>query len=143
MNGKHCKGQGWEGSAWGSYPGLSQHAFACLLENNTLRKASKEVHILLVTSEKTCTSLLRNVPSLHTACCFRHLASPHRCKFIYPFILPLSPSSLSLSPPHKITLVSTNLEAEPSPVIAYLMLLSIFRQKNISGHKVLCLFPEA
>lgn len=42
-----------------------------------------------------------------------------------------------------VSLVSTNLEAEPNPVIAYLMLLSIFRQKNILGHKVLCLFPEA
>lgn len=102
--GKHCKGQGWEGRAWGRYPGLSWHAFACLSSpfgKQQLKKIKqrgsrsfsdlwKHLHI----SAQKC------VPSLHTAFCFKHLASPHSCKFIYPFILPLSPSSsLSFSPP--------------------------------------------
>lgn len=57
---KHCKGQGWEGRAWGNYLGLHGMHLP-IMENNTLRKASKEVRFLLVTSENPCTSLLRNV----------------------------------------------------------------------------------
>lgn len=62
--GKHCRGQGWEGRAWENCPRVSWHAFAVHhlhLGNNNWRKASEEVHIILVTSEKTCTSLLGNV----------------------------------------------------------------------------------
>ena len=141
-------GRGAHGGITQRFHGMHLPVHHVHLENNNSRKASKEVHIILVTFERTCTSLLGNVclPSI------RHLleAFSFATQLQVHLPIPSHPLSLSLSSPlslpsapHKITLVSTNLEAEPNPVTAYLMLLSIFCQKNISGHKVLCLFPEA
>lgn len=62
--GKHCKGQGWEGRAWGSYPGLSRHAFACLSSpfgKQHLKKSKQRGSHSFSDLWKTCTSLLRNV----------------------------------------------------------------------------------
>lgn len=104
MNGKTLQRAGMGGEGLGEVPRAFLHAFACLSSpfgKQQLKKIKqrgsrsfsdlwKHSHI----SAQKC------VPSLQTAFCFKHLASPHSCKFIYPFILPLSPSSsLSLSPP--------------------------------------------
>ena len=142
--GKRCRGRDGRGRLGGIAQGfrvrhLSVHHLH--LGNNNLSKASKEVHVILVTPEKTRASLLGNVCFSSMQHLFWGFSFPTQLQ-VHLAIFSLA-LSFSLSLPHEITLVSTNLEAEPNPVIAYLRLLSIFRQKNISGHKVLCLFPEA
>lgn len=64
MNGKCCRGARDGREGLGNYPGFRvRHLPVHLLHlgNNNLSKASKGVHVILVTPEKTSASLLGNV----------------------------------------------------------------------------------